>query len=72
MSKYNIDEELMKAFEDASLEDINKIMEDVDPSEFEITNTLAKRRIQKNVMTRLKSKTRKHILKDWDMSQPQQ
>lgn len=59
MSKYNIDEELMKAFEDASLEDINKIMEDVDPSEFEITNTLAKRRIQKNVMTRLKSKTRK-------------
>lgn len=59
MSKYNIDEELMKAFEDASLEDINKIMEDVDPSEFEISNTLAKRRIQKNVMTRLKSKTRK-------------
>lgn len=59
MSKYNIDDELMKAFEDASLEDINKIMEDVDPSEFEIPNALSKRRIQKNVMTRLNSKTRK-------------
>ncbi len=63
MSKYNIDDELMKAFEDASLEDINKIMEDVDPSEFKITNTLAKHRIQKKVMTRLKSKTRKTYLK---------
>lgn len=58
--KNNIELDIMKAFDGASVEDMDELLRDINPESFECPNDFTKRRIKKQTLNRIEGKkTRK-------------